>query len=173
MGSNRTLLAFALIGLIALGSWTGCSCGEPAPPPAPTPSPSQARPAPIPRTTPAPVKVDPPTSLREQLAEEVDLPRSYPEDAPRYPGARASTTEWRSGRLNVIFSSSDPVDQVTKWMEDFYSEHGWSDIQSTDMPQGKILLGFKMDEGRKLAVLMGAVEEEGEKATVITVTADP
>jgi hypothetical protein len=167
MGSNRTRLVPVLIAALAIGVYTGCGEDEATtPPPESTGSPT---PAPEPVVT----KVQPPKSIKEQLAQSVDLPDFYPKDAPVYPGAKASSVGWQGTRVSAVFSTSDPVDQVVSHTRESLESQGWSDIQSSDLPSGQIVQGFKHDAERTIMALVSSVEEAGEKVTLIAVSTDP
>ena len=105
------------------------------------------------------------------MKERIQVPRDYPEDALIYPGAHASSTSRRGTKLSVMFSSTDPVDDVLSYTEDFLDKEAWEHIDRVDMPNGTLIRADK-DGQRGIAILISDLEG-ADAGTLIAVAIDP
>ena len=174
MFEKKAFLLFA-IAMASVGLVVGCSCEEP-PKPKPAPTKSQAvKPAPAPTTTaPTIPKAPPIPTFAEQLAAKSDIPDDYPEDGLFYPGSHASTSVTKNGRLSVIFSSPDSVEDIIAFTSNFLDEEGWEQSSPTSIPPNGTLLRGDKDGARSIVVLISRIEEAGkDPVTMIAVAIDP
>ncbi len=175
MFKKKALLPFT-IALAIVGLMIACGGDEP-PKPEPTPAqppaqPQVAKPAPAPtaRKESRAAEAMPPT-LKETLQARIEVPDDYPEDGLVYPGAHASTTTRKGTRLSVMFSSTDPVEDVISYTEDFLGKQAWEHIDRVDMPNGTLIRADK-DGDRGVAILISDLEE-ADADTLIAVAIDP
>ncbi len=170
--------ATRIVHLLLVACTTGafavaCSCGEEQKPPKPAaqpaqPAPPAATPAPPVRPPPGPAKVP---SLREQLEKKVSLPPFYPKDAPAYPGTTPSEAGTRQGRIYATFSTTDGIDEVTGWTQEFLDSNGWRVLPAQPMGAGSVLQGQK--SGRVIAVMISTLKVDGEPHTLMMVSVTP
>lgn len=175
------LLATGLFGLVA------CGGDEDRPRPAPTPlarSDGETA-APESRSTesPAPVTqsrssgesrgISTGGSTAEQLAQKVDLPDTFPSDAPVYPGTQPSQYVVKpNGRLSLTFGTPDSPDQVMSYMRDELPRRRWEIIGEHDLETGKLLQATKGD--RLISVLLSRIDEgQAGEVTMIAMSVDP
>ena len=115
-----------------------------------------------------------PGTVREQLAREVELPDGYPEDAPRYPGAKINASAWRQGRVAATFSTKDTPDKVTSYVKQQLASNGWESIPETEFESGIVLGAAKHAEGRRISVMIATLDQgENDWVTLIAVVTDP
>lgn len=109
----------------------------------------------------------------DQFDAEVDLPQTYPSDAPVYPGTRPSEAfERPDGRLSVVFSSPDSPDQVMEFMIRELSAARWEVGPEQDLKTGRLVQGTKGD--RLISVLLSRVGDESNRSTtMIAIAVDP
>jgi len=179
MIKNRTSLHVVLVGLALLGLLVACSVDEEvADVPATTPTEQPAEAAE--RETPPPPVVTPPKSPSasggispsEQLRERVELPDSYPSDAPVYPGTEPSQVSKNSkGRMTATFGTDDSPEKVMEYMVGYLPGAGWSLLGQHDIPGGQLVQATKGE--RLVSVLVSRVEEGRETAiTLIAISVD-
>ena len=171
MFKKKALLPFT-IALAILGLMIACGGDEPPKPDPATAKPETAKPAPAPtpREEPRPPEGMPPP-LKEAMEERIEVPSDYPEDGLVYPGAHASSSTRRGTRLSVMFSSTDPVEDVISYTEDFLGKQAWEHIDRVDMPNGTLIRADK-DGERGVAILISDLEE-ADAGTLIAVAIDP
>jgi hypothetical protein len=115
-----------------------------------------------------------PGTVREQFAREVELPEDYPEDAPRYPGAKVNASAWRQGRVAATFSTKDTPDKVTSYVKQQLGSNGWQTTPETEFESGVLLTATKPAEGRSIQVMIATLDQgENDLVTLIAVVADP
>jgi hypothetical protein len=115
-----------------------------------------------------------PGTVREQFAREVELPEDYPEDAPRYPGAKVNASAWRQGRVAATFSTKDTPDKVTSYVKQQLGSNGWQSTPETEFESGVLLTATKPTEGRAIQVMIATVDQgENDWVTLIAVVTDP
>ena len=168
MFEKKVFLLFAIATAIA-GLAVGCSCEEPPPKPAPAP----AKPPPAAPPAPAPKMVVP--TVIEEMKNQIEIPSDYPEDGLVYPGAHAATTTRHKGKLSVMFSTTDPAEDVVAYTTDFLDEAGWENVTREDLPNGTYFKGDK-DDGRTIGVLISDLPDapaDVETNTLIVVALDP
>jgi len=110
--------------------------------------------------------------MRRQLRTEVELPDSYPDDAPMYPGALTNNAGRRNGRVTAVFSTEDGTEQVAAYLTAKIAAQGWKLFDTTEMPNGSVMNATKND--RRLSLLISSMDEGTEyELTMIIVAVDP
>ncbi len=161
-------LAAVCAGTIALALTTACGGDEsqaPAGDTAKSTTPTEAAP-------PAPAPKRERKTIHDELSEKLELPASYPEDGPVYPGSTVNVSDTRGSRLTTVFSTSDGLDEVTSWVEGDLRNQGWVGIEEQAMPNGtgKMVSGAK--EGRRLSVLLSRLDAENKTLIAVSVNTD-
>lgn len=111
-------------------------------------------------------------SPAQSLRNKIDLPDTYPSDAPVYPGSSNSHYGLsEDGRSNSLFGTDDSVEQVSEYMVDFLQENGWDGGSVQEVPQGVQLTSQK--GGREMVVIIREVGAGTPDAvTMIAVSVD-
>lgn len=179
----RPSFAYLLAGLAAMTLVIGCGGDdETLPEPSDRTRATEEAAAPAkPRTEPAPSKAPaadnsrPPgvPSVADQLAESVELPDYFPEDAPVYPGAKPSQVQQRgNGRVSVIYGADTTPEDAAQVMVEASEAKGWSIQSNNALEDGYLISGSK--NGRNLMVLTNRIEEAGSDAvTIVAISVDP
>lgn len=172
MLEKKALLSLP-IALASLGLVIACGGDEP-PKPNPAPARPEASKAPMTKPAPAPIaRQEAPPSLMEEMKKQIEIPEDYPADGFVYPGSKPSTTaKVGKGRISVMFTTKDPVDDVVTSATEFL-EKEWGDVDRADMPNGTLLRASKNGD-RAIAVLVSDLPDAAEKTdTLIAVAIDP
>lgn len=92
-----------------------------------------------------------------------ELPASFPEDVPQYPGAKIKGVRASAGEgLSVSFVSRDDVDKVASFYADTFAARGWAtDIRRT--PDGQAIFADKGDRTASAIVRSG----DGGEGTLV------
>jgi hypothetical protein len=175
--TSRRQPILLLLALVATLVAAGVSCkGEDeestARPEAAAAKPPAVRPKP---QKPGPGEKRGPGTLREQFAREVELPDGYPEDAPRYPGAKINASAWQQGRVAATFSTGDTPEKVTSYVKQQLGSNGWeSTPEVVEFESGIVLAATKPAEGRMIQVMIATMDQgDDDWVTLIAVVTDP
>ena len=162
-----------LVLLVATGIGVGVGCrGEDeatdAKPEASSVQPPEIQPGKSPGKSP---RMGHPGTLREQLGSEVDLPDGYPDDAPRYPGAKVNASSGAPGQgVAATFSTKDPVDKVTSYLRQDLASNGWESLPDDEFPTGVFVHAAKPAEGRKITLMIAKADQgDNDFVTLIAV----
>jgi hypothetical protein len=113
-----------------------------------------------------------PAPMRKAIRTPVDLPDAYPDDAPIYPGAIASSSGRRNGRVTAFFSTEDLPEQVAEYQRAKLATLGWEEVAVDKMPKGQIIHAAKGD--RTISVLISQLDAGTEyQLTVTAIAVDP
>lgn len=109
----------------------------------------------------------------EQLRKRIDLPDSFPADAPVYPDTAPSQyVELGGGRLSLTFGTPDPPDEVMEYMLAELPRRRWDVVAQNDLETGKILQATKGD--RLFSMLLSRVDQgKPGEITMIAISVDP
>jgi hypothetical protein len=117
-----------------------------------------------------------PGTIREQLAREVELPDGYPEDAPRYPGAKINAKAYRQGKVAATFSTKDTPEKVTSYVKQQLGSNGWeiNPAAEEEFESGIVVYATKPAEGRAIQLMIATMDQgEDDWVTLIAVVTDP
>lgn len=111
-------------------------------------------------------------SPAKSLRGNIELPDSYPGDAPRYPGSSSSHYGLSKDlRSNALFGTDDSVAEVSDYIFEFMDQNGWEGGSQREVPGGTQLSGTK--QNRELIVMVREIAPgTGEAVTMIAVSVD-
>ena len=87
-----------------------------------------------------------------------ELPDNFPEDVPRFPGARVTKVRFSpDGGLAVSYTTDEDVDEVIDYFADSFAAEGWS-TQVQDMGPGRAVFA---DKAQRIASVVSSPGDEG------------
>ncbi len=87
-----------------------------------------------------------------------ELPDNFPEDVPRFPGARITKVRFSPDQgLAVSFTTDEDVDEVIDYFADSFAAEGWS-TQVQDMNPGRAVFA---DKAQRIASVVSSRGDEG------------
>lgn len=105
------------------------------------------------------------------------IPDNWPSDIPIYPGSSVMGSVDISGEageksINVILTTTDPVDKVKAYYSKELKANDWEIMESADFTTGEGSFGgFSVNKGgRNGTVTFGTSTENKKEATLITIT---
>lgn len=84
------------------------------------------------------------------------LPKSFPEDVPRYPGAAVLSTMSQGNEMSMVtFQTGDTTDQAYEFYDAKLREGGWEIVQEVTTPQMRMVSGKKGERQANVTVFSG------------------
>lgn len=115
---------------------------------------------------------DGPPTITGELAVKIEMPDFYPADAPVYPNTAPSKSFVKGDRINLMFGTSDSVEQVLGFLTDELPRLGWDNAAVQRMTNIVSIEATK--PGREMTIVLTRFMGEPADSTLIavSVTAD-
>jgi hypothetical protein len=130
----------AVVGLLMGMTMSSCTCQKAvAPPPTTDPQAFKERDGGLPKKSPEKqaAAATPTPQVQQQVAEQppAELPDDFPSDVPVYAGAKVEQVQdLPNNAHNVIFRTSGPVNEVTRFYHEQLSKKGFNVTQQFERP---------------------------------------
>ena len=96
---------------------------------------------------------------------EPTLPVGFPEDVPIYPGVKIEISNNRSGRMSVVFRTTDTSDKVALFYVEKLKANGWSPRTTIDNKEMTGIDGAK--KGQSLTVVLTEGKDASTEVSLI------
>jgi hypothetical protein len=106
-----------------------------------------------------------PQSSSDQLAVKIELPDFYPSDGPVYPDTTPSKAFVKGDRVNLMFGTQDPANQVLDFMNGELPRLGWNNARVERISNVITMTATK--PGRELTILLTELEAGTSSQTTL------